>query len=207
MELIPIDGHWLPSVFAYLMALCIALYMVLDGYDLGIGILLPFAKNNKDKSAMISAMGPYWDANETWLVLGLGLLLIAFPLAHGIVLSSLYIPIFVLIMGIILRGVSYEFRNHCQEHYLGTWNFLFFLGSLLMAFSQGFILAIFCFGLEYTSISMQAGFLSGLIISAIYAFNGAAWLIIKSEKDVYIRSLQLGIGFLRISSTLTFLTV
>ena len=94
---------WLPVVFAGLMALAMLIYVVLDGYDLGVGVLLN-GGDDREKDMMIASIGPFWDANETWLVLGVGILLIAFPMAHGIILSSLYLEVAVMLVGLILRG-------------------------------------------------------------------------------------------------------
>src|SRR3954454_4225822 len=104
----------LPLVFMGVMGLALLAYVVLDGYDLGVGMLLPFA-GDADKDVMVSSIGPFWDANETWLVLGIGVLLIAFPVAHGIVLSALYLPVAVMLIGIILRGVSFDFRVKARD--------------------------------------------------------------------------------------------
>ena len=99
----------LPLVFMAVMGLALLAYVVLDGYDLGVGLLLPFA-SDEQKDVMVSSIGPFWDANETWLVLGVGVLLIAFPSAHGLVLSALYLPVAVMLIGLVLRGVSFDFR-------------------------------------------------------------------------------------------------
>lgn len=184
MEVIAVEGHWLPVVFGYLLAFSIWLYMVLDGYDLGVGLLLPFAKDSEQKSSMIASIGPFWDANETWMVLAVGLLLIAFPLAQGIVLGALYLPIFILLIGVVMRGVSFEMRHHCKEEMRNFWSKVFFLGSMIMAISQGFIIGVFCFGLSYNFVSVQAGFILGLIVSTNYAYIGAAWLMLKGNSDV-----------------------
>ena len=105
----------LPLVFAGLMGVAILVYVVLDGFDLGIGILFA-ASDAHEKDTMIAAIGPFWDANETWLVLAVGLLLVAFPVAHGVILTALYIPVFVLLVGLILRGVAFDFRAKVPVH-------------------------------------------------------------------------------------------
>ena len=101
--------YWLPLIFVSLMGLSLLLYIILDGYDLGIGILLPLASDD-EKDRMIETIGPFWDANETWIVLGIGILLIAFPSAHGMILTHLYIPVTLMLFGLILRGVAFDFR-------------------------------------------------------------------------------------------------
>src|SRR5690606_5952267 len=100
---------WLPLVFLAIMALAMLVYVVLDGFDLGVGILLPVA-DEAGKDAMVASIGPFWDANETWLVLGIGVLLVAFPAAHGIILTGLYLPVAFMLIGLILRGVAFDFR-------------------------------------------------------------------------------------------------
>ena len=137
----------LPLVFAGLMGLSILIYVVLDGFDLGIGILFAGA-NDDEKDVMISAIGPFWDANETWLVLAVGLLLVAFPIAHGIILTALYIPVFLLLVGLILRGVAFDFRAKVPQRRKYRWNFLFMAGSLLAALAQGYMLGIYVLGLD-----------------------------------------------------------
>ncbi len=118
---------WLPVVFMTLMGLALLLYVVLDGYDLGVGILLP-GGSDAEKDVMVGAIGPFWDANETWLVLGIGILLVAFPVAHGIVLSSLYLPVVLMLIGLTLRGVAFDFRVKVHASHKPLWNWLFFAG-------------------------------------------------------------------------------
>src|SRR5687767_10871271 len=111
----------LPLVFMAVMGLALLAYVILDGYDLGVGLLLPFA-DDAQKDMMVASIGPFWDANETWLVLGIGVLLIAFPKAHGLVLSALYLPVAVMLIGLILRGVSFDFRVKARAARKGMWN-------------------------------------------------------------------------------------
>src|SRR5712664_3011451 len=125
-------GGWLPLVFMALMGLSMLVYVVLDGYDLGLGILLGFAADG-EKDAMVESIGPFWDANETWLVLGIGLLLSAFPIAHGIILGELYLPVAIMLVGLILRGVAFDFRMKARAVQKGGWNGAFHAGSLLGA--------------------------------------------------------------------------
>ena len=130
---------WLPLLFVSIMGLALLIYIILDGYDLGIGILLPLADDN-EKDRMIAAIGPFWDANETWIVLGVGVLLIAFPKAHGVVLTALYLPVTFMLVGLILRGVAFDFRVKAKSEYKRMWNRLFAIGSLIAATSQGWML-------------------------------------------------------------------
>ena len=121
---------WLPVVFMVLMGVAMLLYVVLDGYDLGVGILLRGA-SDEEKDVMVSSIGPFWDANETWLVLGIGILLVAFPRAHGVILTALYLPVALMLTGLILRGVAFDFRVKAQAAHKPWWNRLFWAGSLL----------------------------------------------------------------------------
>ena len=130
----------LPLIFLVLMGLAILAYVILDGFDLGVGILLPLA-TRPDQDMMVASIGPFWDANETWLVLGVGILLVAFPHAHGIVLSSLYLEVALMLIALILRGVAFEFRVKASGWHQEIWNRLFFIGSLGAAIAQGMMLA------------------------------------------------------------------
>jgi cytochrome d ubiquinol oxidase subunit II len=132
---------WLPFTFAALMGLSILIYVVLDGFDLGVGVLTPLA-DEAEKDRMVASIGPFWDANETWLVLAIGLLLVAFPAAHGAILTSLYLPVFLMLIGLILRGVAFEYRVKAPAGQKPMWNFSFFAGSLLTSLSQGFMLGM-----------------------------------------------------------------
>ncbi|EKF19235.1 cytochrome d ubiquinol oxidase subunit II [Nitratireductor pacificus] len=170
----------LPLIFAGLMGVSILLYVILDGFDLGIGILFTGA-DDAEKDTMIAAIGPFWDANETWLVLAVGLLLVAFPVAHGVILTALYLPVFVLLLGLILRGVAFDFRAKVPVHRKGRWNMLFFAGSLLAALAQGYMLGIYVLGLQQGLPAMGFALLTAICLTAAYAAMGAAWLIYKTE--------------------------
>ena len=171
---------WLPVTFAVLMGLSILIYVVLDGFDLGVGILFPLA-DAAEKERMIGSIGPFWDANETWLVLAVGLLLVAFPEAHGLILSSLYLPVAVMLIGLILRGVAFEFRAKAEAARKAMWNRLFFMGSLLTALAQGAMLGFYIMGLETTALTLAFSALTALCLTAGYGFIGATWLIGKTE--------------------------
>jgi cytochrome bd ubiquinol oxidase subunit II len=173
----------LPVIFLGLMGLAMLIYVVLDGYDLGVGILLPLA-NPAQKDTMIASIGPFWDANETWLVLGVGILLIAFPKAHGMVLQALYLPVALMLVGLVLRGVAFDFRVKAQDEWKPLWNRAFFAGSLLAASSQGWMLGRYITGLqtgtEYTVFAAAIA----LLLPAAYVLLGACWLIMKTEHDL-----------------------
>ena len=174
------NGHWLPYTFAGLMGLAMVIYAVLDGYDLGIGALFQFAKDD-EQDRMIAAIGPFWDANETWLVLGVGLLLVAFPMAHGIILTSLYLPVAFMLIGLILRGVAFDFRAKTPSGHKKWWNHAFFAGSLLAAYSQGLMLGSYILGFDRSLKGLLFSLFIGLCLVAGYALIGACWLIIKTD--------------------------
>ena len=171
---------WLPLVFAGLMGLSILVYVVLDGFDLGIGMLTPFVPD-PEKDMMVASIGPFWDANETWLVMAIGLLLVAFPAAHGAILTALYLPVAVMLIGLILRGVAFEFRVKAPAPNKPLWNLAFFAGSLMTALSQGFMLGLYIMGLDWTFATVAFAGLTALCTAAGYTFIGACWLIIKAE--------------------------
>jgi len=183
MHLFGDPAVWLPFTFAFLMGLSILIYVVLDGYDLGVGVLFPFA-DPAEKDRMVASIGPFWDANETWLVLAIGLLLVAFPVAHGMILTALYLPVFIMLVGLILRGVAFEFRAKARVERKGLWNFAFFSGSLMTSLSQGYMLGIYIMGLEQTPLTIAFGLLTAVCLAIGYSFIGATWLILKTDGDL-----------------------
>lgn len=174
------DGNWLPLVFVALMGISILAYVILDGYDLGVGILMSRATDD-EKDTMIASIGPFWDANETWLVLGVGLLLVAFPQAHGMILTALYIPTAVMLGGLILRGVSFDFRAKARAEHKHGWNNAFMAGSIIATMAQGYMLGLYIVGFETNVYTFAFGILSGICLAAGYSFVGAGWLIMKTE--------------------------
>lgn len=177
-------GAWLPITFAALMALSMLIYAVLDGFDLGVGILLRSAPEEAQRDRMIASIGPFWDANETWLVLGVGLLLVAFPTAHGMVLTALYIPVLLMLVGLIMRGVSFEFRGKAPEWQKPRWDFAFQAGSLLAAFSQGWMLGAYILGFAPGWGALLFALACGVFVTAGYAMIGACWLIWRTEGEL-----------------------
>ena len=177
----------LPLFFMAVMGLALLAYVVLDGYDLGVGILLPFATDD-EKDTMVSSIGPFWDANETWLVLGIGILLIAFPLAHGIVLSALYLPVAVMLIGLILRGVSFDFRVKARDTHKGLWNRLFSIGSLVTSMAQGWMLGSFLTGFDYGALALVFSAGIALTLPTAYAMLGAGWLIMKTGDALQLKA-------------------
>jgi cytochrome d ubiquinol oxidase subunit II len=170
----------LPVIFAALMGLAVLAYVVLDGYDLGVGMLLP-AATEREQNVMVASIGPFWDANETWLVLGVGLLLVAFPAAHGVVLQALYLPVAAMLIGLMLRGVAFEFRVKAEGWHRELWNWLFWFGSFLASLAQGLMLGYYItgfapgFGAFLFSLLVAGGLCGG------YVLLGATWLILRTE--------------------------
>lgn len=183
------EAYWLPVIFIGLMGLAFFLYAILDGYDLGVGILLP-TDSDVQRDRMIASIGPFWDANETWLVLGAGILLIAFPQAHSLVLYNLYLPIAAMLIGLILRGVSFDFRAKAIEDHKAIWDKTFKAGSIIATLSQGYMLGSYVMGFEHSLPAYLFSALSAVCVTAGYSFIGAAWLVFKTEGDLQARAAQ-----------------
>ncbi len=180
---------WLPVVFLVLMGVAMLVYVVLDGYDLGVGILLRGA-DAAQKDTMIASIGPFWDANETWLVLGVGILLVAFPLAHGVILTSLYLPVALMLAGLILRGVAFDFRAKAQVQHKERWDAAFFGGSLLASVAQGVMLGLTIVGFEHGWAPMLFALFIGACLAAGYSLLGACWLIMKAEGELQRKAVR-----------------
>jgi cytochrome d ubiquinol oxidase subunit II len=163
-------------------------YVILDGYDLGVGVLLNSAEDSQ-KDSMIASIGPFWDANETWLVLGVGVLLVAFPLAHGVILGALYLPVAFMLVALTLRGVAFDFRVKARTEHKPLWDKAFFIGSLLASISQGFMLGSLITGFKGDEMSNLFSLLIGLCMVAAYALLGAGWLIMKSEGALQLKAI------------------
>ncbi|MDQ7990985.1 MAG: cytochrome d ubiquinol oxidase subunit II [Candidatus Dactylopiibacterium sp.] len=171
----------LPVIFYVLMGLSMLVYVVLDGFDLGVGMLLPGAPSDTDRDLMVSAIGPFWDANETWLVLGVGILLIAFPKAHGVVLGALYLPVTLMLFGLVLRGVAFDFRVKARDEHKPLWNRLFFTGSLVASLAQGWMLGRYVTGFAPGAAAQGFAALIALALPAAYVLLGATWLVLRTE--------------------------
>jgi cytochrome d ubiquinol oxidase subunit II len=187
---------WLPLVFALVMALAMLAYVILDGYDLGVGILLRRADNETQKDNMIASIGPFWDANETWLVLGVGVLLVAFPMAHGVILGALYLPVALMLVALTLRGVAFDFRVKARAEHKPLWDRAFYTGSLLAGWSQGFMLGSLITGFKGNLWSTIFSGLIGLCLVAAYCLLGAGWLIMKSEGTLQLKAVAWARGSL-----------
>src|SRR5436309_2083341 len=187
---------YLPVIWAAVIGAAVALYVILDGFDLGIGILFPFAREDRERDQMIGSIAPFWDGNETWLVLGGGGLWVAFPRAYAVVMPALYLPVIVMLLGLIFRGVAFEFRTVADTS-KKYWTFAFAAGSTLAAFCQGLILGGIIQGIK-TENGMFAGgafdfatpfaVLCGLGVMTGYSLLGACWLVMKTEGAVAERA-------------------
>jgi cytochrome d ubiquinol oxidase subunit II len=173
----------LAIVFMFLMGLSVLAYVVLDGYDLGVGMLMP-AATDLEQSVMVASIGPFWDANETWLVLGIGILLAAFPLAHGVVLQALYLPVVVMLIGLMLRGVAFELRMKALGWHRDLWNWLFWAGSFVASFCQGLMLGRYITGFEPGFFYWLFALMVGAALCGGYVLLGATWLILKTEGEL-----------------------
>jgi cytochrome d ubiquinol oxidase subunit II len=184
-----LDATTLPVIFAGLMGVSILLYVILDGFDLGVGLLFPFAEPD-ERDRMVASIGPFWDANETWLVLAIGILLVAFPTAHGVILTALYLPVAVMLIGLILRGVAFEFRAKAPLSQKPSWDRAFFAGSLMASGSQGFMLGMYVMGLEWTWFHVAFATLTAGALTVAYSFIGAAWTILKADGALQIKAVS-----------------
>lgn len=180
----------LPLIWSILIATAIFLYVLLDGFDLGVGILFPFAPSDQCRNKMINSIAPFWDGNETWLVLGGGGLFAAFPLAYTILLPAFYIPITLMLVGLIMRGVAFEFRFKAEESFRWVWDYIFHFGSLGAAFCQGVILGGFVHGVKVSGRDFAGGpfdwatafsIMTGIAVIFGYALLGSTWLVMKTE--------------------------
>jgi cytochrome d ubiquinol oxidase subunit II len=198
--------YWLPIIYMGVMGLALLIYVVLDGYDLGVGMLMPLAQED-EKDTMVASIGPFWDANETWIVLGVGVLLIAFPSAHGMVLTHLYLPVTLMLMGLILRGVAFDLRVKAGDHRKTLWNRAFFAGSLVASLAQGWMLGAYVTGLQSNALSWLFSALIALTLPALYLLLGCGWLLMKTEGDLQAKAVRwarlavwpMGVGLLLVS--------
>lgn len=182
-----ITDAMLPDIFALLMGIAILMYAILDGYDLGVGMLLPMNQQNH-RDTMIASIGPFWDANETWLVLAVGILLIAFPKAHSLILGELYLPVFVMLLGLILRGVAFDFRAKVRQGRKEQWDLTFKTGSFMASAAQGYMLGHYIMGFENTLGAYVFALLSAVGVIAAYMLIGATWLVMRTEDHLQRQS-------------------
>ena len=179
----------LPVIFMALMGVSMLIYVVSDGDDLGVGMLMHRA-TDAEKDIMVASIGPFWDANETWLVLGVGILLVAFPKAHGLVLGELYLPVTLMLVGLTLRGVAFDFRVKAKDTHKKTWDRLFLAGSTLAAVSQGWMLGRYVSGFgSGWNYPLFAGAIA-VALPMAYVMMGATWLVMKTEGELQQRAVS-----------------
>jgi cytochrome d ubiquinol oxidase subunit II len=180
----------LPLIWYGLIITAMFLYVILDGFDLGVGILFPFAPSDTCRDRMMNSIAPFWDGNETWLILGGGGLFAAFPLAYAIIMPALYSPVILMLLGLVFRGVAFEFRFKATGKSRKVWDYAFHFGSLGAAFMQGMILGGFVQGIEVDGRNFSGGpfdwlsafsVMTGMALVFGYALLGSTWLIMKTD--------------------------
>lgn len=190
-------GIELSMIWAVLIAVAVFLYVALDGFDLGVGILFPLAKDSRERDQMQAAIAPVWDGNETWLVLGGGGLFAAFPKAYAALMPALYLPIYLMLLALIFRGVAFEFRHHGRERGKKWWTVAFSGGSIVATVAQGFVLGGFVQGVNVVDGEFVGGpldwltpfsMLAAASLVAGYALLGAAWLVFKTKGELFERA-------------------
>src|SRR5450631_3266941 len=186
---------YLPVIWAAVIGTAVAMYVILDGFDLGIGVLFPFARNEAERDQMMRSVAPLWDGNETWLVLGGAGLFVAFPRAYAVVMPAFYLPVIVMLLALVFRGIAFEFRT--VSHSKTWWSVVFTGGSTLAGFAQGVILGGLIEGVPVRDGGYAGGplhwatpfaLVCGLALVAGYALLGATWLAMKTEGPVSVRS-------------------
>ena len=209
---------YLPVIWAALIGTAVALYVILDGFDLGVGILFPYSKSERERDQMMGSVAPFWDGNETWLVLGGGGLWVAFPRAYAVIMPAFYLPVILMLLALVFRGVAFEFRWVARTS-KRWWNLAFWLGSTVAAFFQGTILGGLIQGVAVKNGEYAGGAfdwatpfaaLTGVAVVAGYALLGATWLVLKTEGKVAKRSREQGkwlvvvvLGFMAVVSLWT----
>jgi len=182
----------IPLIWAFIIAFSVFVYVVMDGFDLGLGILFPLFPKKADRDVMMNSVAPVWDGNETWLVLGGGGLFAAFPLAYAVLMPALYTPMIAMLIGLVFRGVAFEFRWRSQRE-RNRWDTAFFGGSLLAALAQGIALGAILQGVHVEGRAYAGGWwdwltpfsiLTGVALIAGYCLLGATWLVMKTTGDL-----------------------
>ena len=183
----------LAFIWAGLIAFAVLTYVILDGFDLGVGILFPFAHSRRDRDTMMNSVAPIWDGNETWLVLGGGGLFAVFPLAYATIMSALYMPIILMLLALVFRGVAFEYRWR-TERWKRVWDMAFFGGSTMAALCQGIALGALVQGIEITDRHYSGGWwdwltpfsiTTGIAVVIGYALLGATWIVMKTDGAVH----------------------
>jgi cytochrome bd ubiquinol oxidase subunit II len=182
----------LAFIWAILIAFAVLAYVVLDGFDLGLGILFPFFRNDRQRDVAMNTVAPIWDGNETWLVLGGGGLFAVFPLAYAVIMPALYAPIIAMLLGLIFRGVAFEFRWKANTS-RAVWDWSFTIGSFVAAFAQGIALGALVQGIDVVDRAYAGGWwdwltpfsiTTGIAVVIGYTLLGTTWLIAKTEGEI-----------------------
>jgi cytochrome d ubiquinol oxidase subunit II len=185
-------GIDIATVWAFIIAFAVFVYVVMDGFDLGLGILFPLFPQKADRDVIMNTVAPVWDGNETWLVLGGGGMMAAFPLAYAVLMPALYTPMIAMLIGLIFRGVAFEFRWRTLARQ-NRWDIAFFGGSLLATLAQGIALGAILQGVHVEGRQYAGGWwdwltpfsiLTGLALVIGYALLGATWLVLKTEGEL-----------------------
>lgn len=208
----------LAFIWAGLIAFAVLTYVILDGFDLGVGILFPFSESEEDRDLMMNTVAPVWDGNETWLILGGGGLFAVFPMAYSIVMPALYMPIILMLLALVFRGVAFEYRWRTKR-WKPVWNAAFFGGSFTAALCQGIALGALVQGVEVEGRAYAGGWfdwltpfsvLSGAAVVIGYALLGSTWLVLKTEGLIQLRhrryAFGLGIATLAMIGVVSLLT-
>lgn len=186
----------LPVIWAFIIAFAVFAYVVMDGFDLGLGMLFPFFPRREDRNVMMNSVAPVWDGNETWLVLGGGGLFAAFPLAYAILMPALYAPMIAMLLGLVLRGVAFEFRWRSTRE-VNLWDLAFATGSFIAALAQGIALGAILQGIAVANRQYAGGWwdwlspfsmLTGASLVIGYCLLGATWLVMKSTGELRERA-------------------
>jgi cytochrome d ubiquinol oxidase subunit II len=192
-------AYWLPLLSAGVIGLAVAMSVVLDGFDLGIGILFPYFASETERDQLMNSVAPFWDGNETWLVLGGTALFMAFPLAYAVILPAVYLPVIFMLLGLVFRGVAFEFRWVAKPHHR-RWDLAFALGSSVAAFAQGLILGGVLSGIPVSGGAFSGGAFSwlnpfslmcGCALIVGYALIGACWIAMKTSATAEARARRL----------------
>jgi len=189
----------LATIWAFIIAFAVFVYVVMDGFDLGVGLLFPLFPQKADRDTVMNSVAPVWDGNETWLVLGGGGMMAAFPLAYAVLMPAIYTPIIVMLIGLIFRGVAFEFRWRVRGE-RNLWDIAFAGGSWLAALAQGIALGAILQGIHVEGRQYAGGWwdwltpfsiLTGLALAVGYALLGATWLVLKTEGELRDRAYRL----------------
>jgi cytochrome bd ubiquinol oxidase subunit II len=197
-------AFWLPLIWAWFIAFAVAMYVIVDGFDLGVGILFASAKNENWRDRMMMSVAPIWDGNETWLVLGGGGLLAVFNVAYAILLPALYVPLFAMLIALIFRGVAFEFRFKADRS-RRIWDYAFHYGSLVATFAQGLVLGAFVQGFSNDGRAFTGGtwdwltpfsLVTGVSLVLGYGLLGATWCIMKTTGELELWARRMAVRFL-----------